>query len=88
MTEADEKVKRLTLKKYRKPSWYGNQDPHLHRCPDAWVESPETGEGSCSEGTCEMLHVEAVIACPHGNRLDFHWSSWDTDLLYAELDEI
>lgn len=84
--DADAKLERLILRKFREETW-GGDAAHLAACEDARARHPQGEDSSCGEGTCEIVRIEAMIKCPHGKAAEFDWHDWGTLAeLFKEMD--
>lgn len=72
---ANELVARYIIDHYRQePSRRGE---HLVSCPDITVEDADARNGSygCDTG-CEYVRFEAVLTCPHGERVEHEFGEF------------
>lgn len=86
--DADERVRRLILRRYRSAADGVAFPDHLQRCPEVYVDQADARDGSygCDTG-CEYVRFEATIRCPHGGSSQFDWGDFGelTDML-EEMD--
>lgn len=89
MNEADERVNRLILRRYRAQADGVERPRHIHRCPEVYVADGDAEDGTygCDTG-CEYVRLEATLRCPHGEEDQIHWGDFGqlADLL-DELDD-
>ena len=87
MTNADEKVNRLILRRYRSEADGVAYPNHIQRCPDVYVAEADASDGTygCDTG-CEYVRFEATLRCPHGEETEFEWGDFG-ELAYM-LDEM
>lgn len=77
MTERNERVEALlrahVADTYRKD----NAGSHLARCPDLIVAEVDAYNSTygCDTG-CEYVRMEAVLTCPHGERVEYEWGDF------------
>jgi hypothetical protein len=66
--DADAKLERLILRKFREELHVCEPQVHLAGCEQTRAKHVSGQDSTCGEGTCEIARLEAVVKCLHGYR--------------------
>ncbi|MBL7487120.1 hypothetical protein [Frankia sp. AgW1.1] len=87
--DANAKVERWMLSRFRQSTPGGEGGAHLLRCPEATCGPVSGGEEDISAVTAGgLVDLEAEISCPHGERYWYRfYDQGSLDSILAELDD-